>query len=80
MVVTTKFSRIPSNSVRKRSTLGIVAHDHDDSTTSYQYLAESIRMHPSQEEFKQMLESVNFKNVSYDIMTVGIVTLHIAEK
>ena len=47
---------------------------------SYQYLAESIRMHPSQEEFKQMLESVNFKNVSYDIMTAGIVTLHIAEK
>ena len=41
---------------------------------SYQYLAESIRMHPSQEEFKQMLESVNFKNVSYDIMTAGIVT------
>ena len=47
---------------------------------SYQYLAESIRMHPSQEEFKQMLESVNFKNVSYDIMTAGIVTLHISEK
>jgi len=47
---------------------------------SYQYLAESIRMHPSQEEFKQMLESVNFKNVSYDIMTAGLVTLHIAEK
>jgi len=47
---------------------------------SYQYLAESIRMHPSQEEFKEMLESVNFKNVSYDIMTAGIVTLHIAEK
>ena len=47
---------------------------------SYQYLAESIRMHPSQEEFKQMLQSVNFKNVSYDIMTAGIVTLHIAEK
>jgi ubiquinone/menaquinone biosynthesis C-methylase UbiE len=37
-------------------------------------------MHPSQEKFKQMLESVNFKNVSYDIMTAGIVTLHIAEK
>ena len=54
----------------------ILANDSD----SYQYLAESIRMHPSQEEFKQMLESVNFKNVSYDIMTAGIVTLHISEK
>jgi demethylmenaquinone methyltransferase/2-methoxy-6-polyprenyl-1,4-benzoquinol methylase len=47
---------------------------------SYQYLAESIRMHPSQEEFKKMLESVNFKNVSYDIMSAGIVTLHLAHK
>ena len=52
------------------------AQDED----SYKYLAESIRMHPSQEKFKEMLESVNFKKVSYDTMTAGIVTLHIAEK
>ncbi len=43
---------------------------------SYQYLAESIRMHPNQEALKQMMEEVGFEHCKYDNMTAGIVALH----
>ena len=43
---------------------------------SYQYLAESIRMHPSQEELKELMERVGFERVEYFNMTAGIVALH----
>ncbi len=43
---------------------------------SYRYLAESIRMHPSQEELKEMMEQVGFERVEYFNMTGGIVALH----
>lgn len=47
---------------------------------SYEYLAESIRMHPPQEELKSMFELAGFKNVVYHNMTGGIVALHIGIK
>ncbi len=50
----------------------LVAQDAD----SYQYLAESIRMHPDQETLKGMMEQVGFGKVSYHNMTGGIVALH----
>ena len=43
---------------------------------SYQYLAESIRMHPDQETLKQMMENVGFEQTSYHNLTGGIVALH----
>jgi demethylmenaquinone methyltransferase/2-methoxy-6-polyprenyl-1,4-benzoquinol methylase len=43
---------------------------------SYQYLAESIRMHPDQETLKQMMESAGFDRVEYFNMTAGIVAVH----
>lgn len=43
---------------------------------SYRYLAESIRMHPSQEELKAMMEQVGLKRVDYFNMTGGVVSLH----
>ena len=43
---------------------------------SYQYLAESIRMHPDQETLKGMMEAAGFERVSYHNMTGGIVALH----
>lgn len=43
---------------------------------SYQYLAESIRMHPDQETLKQMMEDAGFARVEYHNMTGGIVALH----
>lgn len=43
---------------------------------SYKYLAESIRMHPDQENLKEMMEDAEFERVSYHNMTGGIVALH----
>lgn len=49
-----------------------VAKDAD----SYRYLAESIRMHPSQEELKAMMEQAGLKRVDYFNLTGGVVALH----
>ncbi|ABZ78419.1 ubiquinone/menaquinone biosynthesis methyltransferase [Shewanella halifaxensis HAW-EB4] len=43
---------------------------------SYEYLAESIRMHPDQDTLKQMMEDAGFEQVNYTNMTDGIVALH----
>ena len=43
---------------------------------SYQYLAESIRMHPDQETLKQMMTDVGFFKVDYYNLAAGIVALH----
>lgn len=43
---------------------------------SYRYLAESIRMHPSQEELKQLMQQVGFERVEYFNLTAGVVALH----
>jgi demethylmenaquinone methyltransferase / 2-methoxy-6-polyprenyl-1,4-benzoquinol methylase len=43
---------------------------------SYQYLAESIRMHPDQETLKTMMETAGFVNCRYQNMTSGVVALH----
>ncbi|MBA3535508.1 MAG: bifunctional demethylmenaquinone methyltransferase/2-methoxy-6-polyprenyl-1,4-benzoquinol methylase UbiE [Tatlockia sp.] len=48
--------------------------------SSYQYLAESIRMHPSQEGLKQMIEKAGFEDCHYHNLSGGIVALHIAYK
>lgn len=50
----------------------VVVNDAD----SYRYLAESIRMHPKQEELKSMMETAGFESVSYYNLTAGIVALH----
>lgn len=43
---------------------------------SYQYLIESIRMHPEQEILKNMLQNAGFEDVSFHNLTGGIVALH----
>jgi demethylmenaquinone methyltransferase/2-methoxy-6-polyprenyl-1,4-benzoquinol methylase len=48
--------------------------------SSYQYLAESIRMHPSQEELKAMMRQVGFGHVDVHNMTGGVVALHVGIK
>ena len=50
----------------------------DDS--SYRYLAESIRMHPGQEELKSLMQQCGFGHVEYHNMTGGIVALHVGIK
>uniref|UniRef100_A0A2K5PDI6 2-methoxy-6-polyprenyl-1,4-benzoquinol methylase, mitochondrial n=1 Tax=Cebus imitator TaxID=2715852 RepID=A0A2K5PDI6_CEBIM len=47
---------------------------------SYQYLVESIRRFPSQEEFKEMIEDAGFHKVTYESLTSGIVAIHSAFK
>lgn len=43
---------------------------------SYQYLAESIRMHPDQATLKGMMENAGFVNCDYHNLTGGIVAVH----
>ncbi|MCE3237283.1 MAG: ubiquinone/menaquinone biosynthesis methyltransferase family protein [Gammaproteobacteria bacterium] len=47
---------------------------------SYQYLVESIRMHPDQMALKNLLEECAFEDVEYHNLTGGIVALHIGFK
>ncbi len=50
----------------------------DDS--SYRYLAESIRMHPTQDELKALMKEGGFGHVDYHNMTGGVVALHVGIK
>ena len=43
---------------------------------SYEYLAESIRMHPDQETLKTMLENAGLSRVDYYNLSAGLVALH----
>lgn len=47
---------------------------------SYQYLVESIRKFPTQEQFKKMIEEAGFCNVSYRNLTFGTAAIHIGYK
>lgn len=49
-----------------------ICNDRD----SYQYLVESIRMHPDQETLKKMMLESGFEDVDYHNLTGGIVALH----
>ncbi len=50
----------------------LVTNDSD----SYQYLAESIRMHPDQETLKTMMAAAGFERCTYHNLTGGIVAVH----
>ena len=54
----------------------LVAGDGD----SYRYLAESIRMHPDQQELKSLMQTAGFGHVDYHNMTAGVVALHVGIK
>lgn len=50
----------------------LIANDAD----SYRYLAESIRMHPGQEELKHMMLDAGLERVEYFNLTGGVVAVH----
>ena len=50
----------------------LVTNDRD----SYQYLVESIRMHPDQKKLAGMMSEAGFEDVTYHNLTGGIVALH----
>jgi len=43
---------------------------------SYRYLAESIRMHPGQEDLRAMMQEAGYERVDYLNLTAGVVALH----
>ena len=54
----------------------IVTNDRD----SYQYLIESIRKFPDQEDFLEMIKKAGFKQVRFRNLTFGVAALHSAWK
>ena len=50
----------------------LIAND----AASYQYLAESIRMHPDQDTLKQMMLDAGFGKADYHNLSAGVVALH----
>ena len=50
----------------------VVAKDEE----SYRYLAESIRMHPKQDDLKNMMEAAGLERCEYFNLTQGIVAIH----
>ncbi|MES2665491.1 MAG: bifunctional demethylmenaquinone methyltransferase/2-methoxy-6-polyprenyl-1,4-benzoquinol methylase UbiE [Pseudomonadota bacterium] len=77
-----EFSRIPNDMMQKAYDIysfnvipvmgQIVAGDRD----SYQYLVESIRKFPVQEDFAAMIRSAGFGQVKYRNLTMGVAALH----
>lgn len=53
-----------------------VAHDE----ASYRYLAESIHMHPSQEQLLEMLRAAGFEHGRYYNLLAGVVALHVGRR
>ena len=51
-----------------------------NSESSYQYLAESIRIHPDQETLKKMMDDAGFVLTKYHNLSAGIVALHTGMK
>ena len=43
---------------------------------SYQYLVESVRMHPDQETFSNMMREAGFTDIQYHNLSGGIVAIH----
>jgi demethylmenaquinone methyltransferase / 2-methoxy-6-polyprenyl-1,4-benzoquinol methylase len=54
----------------------LVANDEH----SYRYLAESIRMHPGQEDLRQMMKQAGFGHVDVHNLSAGVVALHVGIK
>ncbi|MEX0941914.1 MAG: class I SAM-dependent methyltransferase [Pseudomonadales bacterium] len=54
----------------------VITGDRD----SYQYLVESIRVHPDQDTLKAMMEDAGYKLVSYHNLADGIAAIHIGVK
>lgn len=50
----------------------LIAND----AAAYRYLAESIRVHPDQNQLKQMMEGAGFERVEYFNLAAGVVALH----
>lgn len=48
--------------------------------SAYTYLPESVKAFPDGKNFTDIMQTVGFKNVSYNILTFGIVSVYVGEK
>lgn len=48
--------------------------------SSYQYLVESIRKFPPQNDFKKLIENAGFINVAYENLNFGVAAIHYGNK
>ena len=71
--------RRPTTGIRSRSCRNW-ANWWPATAASYRYLAESIRMHPDQQELKAMMQKAGFGHVDFHNMTGGVVALHVGIK
>ena len=51
-----------------------------DDADSYRYIAESIRMHPNQDELKDMMKESGLERCSYHNLASGIVACHVGAR
>ena len=54
----------------------LIAGDRD----SYQYLVESIKMHPPQEELASIMTDAGFSSVKFHNLLNGVVAIHLGAK
>ncbi|KAJ9450949.1 2-methoxy-6-polyprenyl-1 [Diplonema papillatum] len=77
-----EFSRVENDTLRSVydaysfNVIPVLGHVLAGDWNSYQYLVESIRKFPPQEEFADMIRTAGFKGVSYESLTFGVCALH----
>ncbi|MSQ05324.1 MAG: bifunctional demethylmenaquinone methyltransferase/2-methoxy-6-polyprenyl-1,4-benzoquinol methylase UbiE [Nitrosomonadaceae bacterium] len=80
-VIVLEFSKVPKsleplyNNYLSRA-LPVIGKLVTNDEHSYRYLAESIRMHPSQEELEQLMQQTGFRRVEYFNLSAGVVAIH----
>lgn len=47
---------------------------------AYRYLPETVASFPEREDFKNILQRIGFKNITYELLTFGIVTIYSGTK
>ncbi|MGR3342300.1 MAG: bifunctional demethylmenaquinone methyltransferase/2-methoxy-6-polyprenyl-1,4-benzoquinol methylase UbiE [Paracoccaceae bacterium] len=77
-----EFSQVPNPALKRAYDLysfnvipglgQLIANDRD----AYQYLVESIRKFPDQNQFAEMIRDARFENVNYRNLTMGVAALH----
>jgi demethylmenaquinone methyltransferase/2-methoxy-6-polyprenyl-1,4-benzoquinol methylase len=63
-----------------RRILPLIGGALSGSTDAYRYLPESVRKFPRPPELADLMRRVGFRNVRYDLLTGGIVALHLGDK
>ncbi|GAB1608132.1 2-methoxy-6-polyprenyl-1,4-benzoquinol methylase, mitochondrial-like [Argonauta hians] len=77
-----EFSHVPNIAIRNAydfysfQVIPVIGQVLAGDWKSYQYLVESIRQFPDQEQFSSMISAAGFRMVSYENLTFGVTALH----